>query len=199
MVIERETDNLKVKKGPGGRVVSNADDDMPQLSTNQLMSLVRRGTQALTHPELSADEMLGWDWATMLEKCKDRPADYSVNQGNEVNTALKSEEENEWLSKIEQVESRVLDGKRYAKANENGTYGDIAQEWSREERRKDKNTTVMVDGYAVSKDSMLCGDWEAVPTLAGKDPRLAEPKREKKPEIVNQEVRKYSTLAIYLP
>ena len=46
----------------------------------------------------------------------------------------------------------------------------------------------MVDGFAISKESMHCADWEAVPTLAGKDPRLAEPKREKKPQIDNQEV-----------
>jgi SWI/SNF-related matrix-associated actin-dependent regulator of chromatin subfamily A member 5 len=50
-----------------------------------------------------------------------------------------------------------------------------------------KNTTVMVDGFAINKGSMTCADWEAVPTLAGKDPRLAERKREKKAAINNQE------------
>lgn len=37
----------------------------------------------------------------------------------------------------------------------------------------------MVDGFAISKDSMDCDGWEAVPTLAGKDPRLAEPEKRK--------------------
>ena len=58
---------------------------------------------------------------------------------------------------------------------------------SRADRRIGKNTTVMVNGYAITKESMNCGDWEAVPTLAGKDPRLAEPKREAKALIVHQE------------
>ena len=101
---------------------------------------------------------------------------------------MKEEEENKWLSQMEHVESRVFQGKQYTREKEISGYSDIKQEWAREERRKGKNTTVMVDGFAISKESMLCGEWEAVPTLAGKDPRLAEPKREKKPIVVNQEV-----------
>lgn len=176
------------KKGPVGRVSAAADDDIPQLDTSQLMSLVRRGAQALAHPELDVNEMLGWDWPTMLEKCKDKPADVHVSEQTKADCNLKEEDEKKWLSQMEQVESRVFQGKRYTKEKEIGSYGDIQQEWSREERRKGKNTTVMVDGYAVSKESMLCGNWEAVPTLAGKDPRLAEPKREKRPIVVSQEV-----------
>ena len=45
----------------------------------------------------------------------------------------------------------------------------------------------MVGGFAISKESMGCADWEAVPTLAGKDPRLAEPRRAKKERVTNQE------------
>jgi len=171
------------KKGPGGRMIET-EDDMPQLDTNQLMSLVRRGAQTLAHPELDVNEMLGWDWETTLEKCKDKPADVQVAEQT-MTSVTREEDEKRWLSQIEQVESRVFQGKKHNKAKE---VKDIAQEWSREERREGKNTTVMVDGFAVSKESMNCGDWEAVPTMAGKDPRLAEPKREKKPAVVNQEV-----------
>ena len=177
----------KTKKGPGGRMVEATDNDMPQMDTGQLMSFVRRGAQALAHPELDVNEMLGWDWPTMLDKCKDKPADVHVYGEICADAKVKEEDERKWLSQMEQVESRVFQGKRYTKEKELGNYGDISQEWAREERRKGKNTTVMIDGYAVSKESMFCGDWEAVPTMAGKDPRLAEPKREKKPAVVNQE------------
>lgn len=102
---------------------------------------------------------------------------------------MKDEDEKKWLAQIEQVETRVFDGKKHNKVRESNGYDGIAQEWSREERRVGKNTTVIIDGHVVSKESANCADWEAVPTMAGKDPRLAEPKREKKPEIVNQEVR----------
>lgn len=176
------------KKGPGGRV-KEGDEEMPSLGTGELMSIMRRGAQTLARPELDINEMLGWDWATMLDKCKDKPADIHVAEQTQAGASVKEEDEKEWLSQIEQVESRIFQGKRHNKVKESGKgYDGIAQEWSRESRRVGKNTTVMIDGYAVSKESMNCGDWEAVPTMAGKDPRLADLKRQKKREVNNQEV-----------
>ena len=176
----------KQKKGPGGRVVEAAEDDMPQLDTSQLMSLVRRGAQALAHPELDINEMVGWDWPTMLDRCKDKPSDVRVAQQTQSGVSIKDEDEKKWLSQIEMIESRVFQGKKHTKTRDLDN-NNISHEWSRESRREGKNTTVMVDGHVVSKESMNCGMWEAVPTMAGKDPRLAEPKREKKPEVVNQD------------
>ena len=175
----------KMKKGPGGRVVET-EDDMPQLGTTELMSLVRRGAQTLAHPEIDVNEMMGWDWPTMLDKCKDKPADQLV--ADPTGSSMKEEDEKKWLSQIEQVQSRLFEGKKHTKTADLNSYGGIAQEWARESRRVGKETTIMVDGFAISKESMKCGDWEAVPTMAGKDPRLTEPKREKKAKIVNQEV-----------
>lgn len=175
------------KSGPRGRSAA-ADEDMPQLNTGQLMSLVRRGARALAHPELDVDDMLAWDWPTMLDKCKDRPADALVAKETGADSALRKEDEEQWLQQVERVHSRVFQGKKYSKQKDD--YNSIAEEWSsRADRRIGKETTVMVDGFAISKQSMSCGDWEAVPTMAGKDPRLAEPKREKRPMINNQEVR----------
>jgi SWI/SNF-related matrix-associated actin-dependent regulator of chromatin subfamily A member 5 len=87
---------------------------------------------------------------------------------------------------MEQVESRVFQGQKYEKSEEG--FSNRRSESSRQDRRLGKNTVVMVDGFAISKESLKCGEWEAVPTLAGKDPLLAEPKRAKKAPIVNQEV-----------
>lgn len=185
--IHTQTPPKSKKKGPGGRISTAPDDDMPQLDTSQLMSLVRRGAQALAHPELDENEMLLWDWPTMLEKCKDKPADIHISGQTHANAAVKEEDEKKWLAKMEQVESRVFQGKRYTKAKDIGNINDIYQQGSKEQRRAGKNTTVVIDGFAVSKESLGCADWEAVPTLAGKDPRLAEPKREKKPSVNNQE------------
>ena len=177
------------KKSPGRSNVEAAEDDMPQLDTTQLMSLVRRGAQALTRPEIDINDMLSWDFPTMLEKCKNQPADIHVSEQTRADVSVKEEDEKEWLAQIEQVEARVFDGRKHAKAKESSGYDGIAQEWSREQRRIGKNTTVIIDGHVVSKESANCAQWEAVPTLAGKDPRLAEAKREKKPQVVNQEVR----------
>ena len=48
-----------VKKGKKGQP-SEQDDDMPQLNTNQLMTLVRRGASAISRPEIDVNEMLSW-------------------------------------------------------------------------------------------------------------------------------------------
>ncbi|KAL8928909.1 MAG: hypothetical protein Q9172_000747 [Xanthocarpia lactea] len=175
----------QLKKGPAGRPVA-ADEDVPQLNTNQLMSLVRRGTQALAHPELDVNDMLSWDFDVMLERCRDRPSDAMVAKDTGVSSTVKEEDERKWLEQVEQVQSRVFQGKKYLKQKDD--YGSVAEEWSRADRRVGKETTVMVDGFAISKESMSCGNWEAVPTMAGKDPRLADPKRAKKDAVVNQEV-----------
>ncbi|KAI9703890.1 MAG: hypothetical protein M1836_007663 [Candelina mexicana] len=170
-----------------GRPKGTTDDDVPHLDTTQLMSLVRRGAQTLSHPELSVDDMLGWDWETTLDKCKDKPSDLLVAEQTQSKPEVSDQEEQKWLSKMEQVESYVFNGKKYAKDQKIGNNSDIKEEWNRAERRQGKNTTVMVDGFAINKESMQCGDWEAVPTLAGKDPRLADVKRAKRAAINNQE------------
>lgn len=170
-----------------GRLSTVADDDMPQLDASQLMSLVRRGAQALSHPEINVNEMLGWDWSTMLENCKDKPVDVHVSQQTQTNSQLKEEDEQRWLSQMEQVESYVFGGKKYSREEDDSAFAQIRQ-LDKAARRVGKNTTVMVNGFAISKESMSCGDWEAVPTMAGKDPRLAEVKREKRRAVVNQEV-----------
>lgn len=157
-------------------------DDMPQMDSTQLKTLIRRGAQTLSHPEIDVTEMLSWDLATMMEKCRDKPTDES-------NTEQSEADEEKWLSVMERVECAVFDGKRFQR-NQNNTATSAANilssEITREDRRRGKNTTVMIDGFAISKESLTCGAWEAVPTLAGKDPRLADPVKEKRRDIAHE-------------
>ncbi|KAK4494330.1 hypothetical protein PRZ48_014628 [Zasmidium cellare] len=158
---------------------SPTDDDAPHLDTASLQSLIRRGAQTLTRPEIDVTEMLGWDWETTLEKCKDKPIDTNVNDqdGHAV-------DEQTWLNSMEKVETAVFEGKKHMKEMEKRAAENV--DLVRGDRRVGKNTTVEIDGFMISKESMNCGDWEAVPTFAGKDPRLAEPKKEKKAAIEHQ-------------
>lgn len=128
------------------------------------------------------------DWETTLQKCKDQPADINVKKDTIADVTVEHNEEKKWLCEMEKVESCVFEGKKLLrdKGKPNETFNDIAKDWNRADRRIGKNTTVMVDGFAINKESMNCGDWEAVPTLAGKDPRLTEPKRAKKAPIISQ-------------
>ncbi|KAF2020095.1 hypothetical protein BU24DRAFT_448449 [Aaosphaeria arxii CBS 175.79] len=159
-----------------------AEDDMPQMDTSQLKSLVRRGARTLSHPEINATEMLSWDLDTMLQKCRDLPSDMSAPT-SEI-------DEEKWLSVMERVECAVFEGKKYQRKLEKDTDASniLPDSIGREDRRIGKHTTVMVDGFAITKELLNCADWEAVPTMAGKDPRLAEPKREKKREIKHEDL-----------
>jgi SWI/SNF-related matrix-associated actin-dependent regulator of chromatin subfamily A member 5 len=47
------------KKSKFGRP-KEVDDNMPQLNTGQLMTLVRRGASAISRPEIDVNEMLSW-------------------------------------------------------------------------------------------------------------------------------------------
>ncbi|KAF1944416.1 ISWI chromatin-remodeling complex ATPase ISW2 [Clathrospora elynae] len=175
-----------VVKPKGGR--ESLSEDMPQMDTSQLKTLVRRGAQTLSHPEIDVKEMVSWDLETMLAKCRDRPADLTDSA-----TSHSEIDEDKWLSVMERVECAVFDGKRYQRQLDVSSKGNtsaaniLPDSITREDRRKGKNTTVMVDGYAINKESMTCGDWEAVPTMAGKDPRLAEPVRDKRREFNHED------------
>ncbi|KAF2829500.1 hypothetical protein CC86DRAFT_465101 [Ophiobolus disseminans] len=182
--IHSENAVAKTKVKTAGR--PSLADDMPQMDTGQLKTLIRRGAQTLSHPDIDATEMVSWDLETMMEKCRDNPTDI-------VSEVVNSEaDEEKWLSVMERVECAVFDGKRYQKqlaSKASAASANILPDTiTREDRRKGKNTTVMVNGFAINKESMNCGDWEAVPTMAGKDPRLAEPVRDKRREFTHEEV-----------
>lgn len=176
---EDNQDKKRKRKSTNEPVV---DDEAPHLDTASLQSLIRRGAQTLARPEISVSELLGWDWNTTLENCKDKPVDALVA---EQHGKTEEVDEQKWLNSIEQVQTAVFDGKKHQKALEKKIAE--ATDLDRKDRRVGKNTTVEVDGFMISKESMGCADWEAVATYAGKDPRLAEPKREKRKPIEHQD------------
>ncbi|KAF2217224.1 hypothetical protein CERZMDRAFT_32824, partial [Cercospora zeae-maydis SCOH1-5] len=168
----------KRKREPTGSAAT--EDDAPHLDTASLQSLLRRGAQTLARPEVPVNELLSWDWATTLEKCKDKPLDsLHFEEGCD------KVDEQKWLNTMEKVECAVFEGKKHQKALDKKIKQ--AADLNRVDRRAGKNTTVEIDGFMINKESLNCADWEAVPTLAGKDPRLAEYKKEKKPPIQHQD------------
>lgn len=185
------TESMKSVYGtPAKRKRTNAAEDRPHLDVSQLKTLIRRGAQTLSHPEIDVTEMLSWDVDTILDKCRDKPSDPQVGDDHTI-------DEQQWLSSMEKVETAVFDGRRIQR-NKNPDLFRVNVDLVRGDRRKGKNTTVMVDGFAVSKESMKCTDWEAIPTLAGKDPRLANRVRKKRAAIVNQDVSTSLSLSLFL-
>ncbi|CAK4030448.1 Lymphoid-specific helicase [Lecanosticta acicola] len=175
---------LEKKRKRQSTKTSSDDDDAPHLDTASLQSLIRRGAQTLARPQIDVTEMIEWDWDTTLEHCKDKPVDALVadaaGDGSSENV-----DEQQWLNTMEKVECAIFEGKKHQKQIEKKVEG--ITELNRNARRIGKNTTVEIDGFMISKESLTCGDWEAVPTLAGKDPSLAEFKKEKKAAINNQD------------
>lgn len=159
--------------------------DLPDLGVTQLMSLIRHGTKTLSHPQVDVAEMLSWDIDTMLIKCREKPGDLdfeSTSIGRRVD-----EEEEKWLSQTERVECTILDGKRYERNRRHQTENLVLPpDVSRADRRIGKNVTVMVDGYAVSKDSLLCAKWEAVSSSAKHATQLEPLDQPPKDEFTSQ-------------
>jgi len=185
---DRHTSLKRKRISDADDTMTATEDDSPQLGTSQLKSLIRRGAATLVHPEVDVADMISWNLETIIEKCKDKTTDPEASKLRQSGSDSKVEEEvneEEWLAKMERVETSVYDGVRYQREEKKSSI--LPETISRADRRVGKNTTVMVNGYPITKESMNCGDWEAVPTLAGKDPRLAEPNRENRDPIVHQD------------
>lgn len=166
---------------------STTSDDLPTLSTGQLMSLVRAGSRAIARPEISPTEMLKWDWPTMIQKCREYQETHSSDISGTTDTTDAADEEAErrWLSELERVESRVFEGKLHSTTAPSNR--DIALSWTRESRRLGMERVVMINGHAVLKETVGNSEWEAVKTLAGSDPRFAEPLKRKREAINHQD------------
>ncbi|KAF8445337.1 SNF2 family N-terminal domain-containing protein [Kalaharituber pfeilii] len=92
----RDIHSTGATRGKGGRgrpKVHDEDDVLPNLTTGQLMSLVRRGAQAIARPEIDPGEMLKWDWNTMVDRTKDY--EMTLEPSKEGKKAKKEEKEEE--------------------------------------------------------------------------------------------------------
>lgn len=168
---------------------ADGEDVVPNLTINQLMSLVRSGSRAIARDEIDPAEMLKWDWETMIGKCQD----YSAKLKSEADAAAAGEtnndeeEEKKWLSEMEKVETRVFEGKNHVRQTKHISNNEISADWTRESRRLGMERVVMVDGHPVLKETIGNNEWEAVATLSGKDPRLAEPPKKKRKALEHQD------------
>lgn len=184
-----------------GKPGQPADEDMPNMTTAELMSMMRRGASALSRPQIDAAEMIAWDWETTLAKCKDEPLDLSVKKDTVGDSDAKINNEaaeKQWLQTMEAVKTSVFEGKALDRQKKTSTSKkamgiELEEEMfgaSRADRRVGKNVTVEmeVDGMKimVNKESMDCAWGEALPTVGDKDPRFAKPKKVKKERFENQ-------------
>jgi len=164
--------------------LGTVSEDVPQFTMSHIKAMLRKDAEGFAQPAIDVKELLSWSFEAILSHCQDK--DYGLEEPEEVQTEAQHDLEQEWLSVVERVKCADFEGAEYRKSVR--SVEAVPEELERATRRIGKETTVMVDGYAVSKESMICGNWEAVPTLAGKDSSFAEPKRPKKEVFGHQSV-----------
>ena len=147
-IIESSQDSLRM---PHSSPSSDSDGSL-QLGTEELMSVVRGGAQAMTFEETDTQAMSRWTWEAMLEQCQRKMATEEVPQ--EHTTTSLEEAENNWLQKMEKVQTRVFEGRALAKQNRVEDSFEPLQDLRRADRRIGKHRTVLIDGYYVSKASL---------------------------------------------
>ncbi|KAF7869902.1 hypothetical protein EAF04_004686 [Stromatinia cepivora] len=176
-------------KGKANEISSGDNNEMPEMNTTQLMTLIRRGTAAISRPEIDVSKMLEWDWETTIKMCKDQAAGLLVRKEvTEDSNVDEDQAEREWLAEREHVQSRLFNGEtiedRRLKSSKSSE--EFAPLGSRADRRIGKERTVMMGGYMVSKDSINNNQWEAIKTFSSANAKSSAPKREKKPDINSQ-------------
>lgn len=197
------------KKGGRGRPkLSDEGDEMPNLTAGQLMSLVRRGAQAIAKPEIDPAEMLKWGWEEMVERTKDleltlEPNDLQrkqkLREGIDEETDVElvtpgvvvpteqDDLEAKWLAEMEKVETRLFEGREHKKRDEE-EHAKLILDITRGSRREGKERVVMVGRHAVLKETVGCGQWEAVATISGKGTTVfSEPPKTKKEPFEHQD------------
>ncbi|GFF38082.1 putative chromatin-remodeling complex ATPase chain [Aspergillus lentulus] len=104
----------------------------------------------LSQKQIDTDEMVQWDMSTILNKCS------STQKDGGLSGCLTVEQEQLWLEKADKVRTNLFNGVTIDTSRRHHTV--YAEEDSsnllRSNRRIGKERTVMIDGYAVSKESL---------------------------------------------
>lgn len=135
---------------------------MSQNSTDTfgLPSPVFLDQRFLSQKQIDTDEMAQWDMSSILNKCA------STQTGEELSASLTVEQEQLWLEKADRVRTNLFNGVTIDTSRRHHSV--YAEEESnnllRSNRCIGKERTVMIDGYAVSKESLSPSVQEPVST-----------------------------------
>ncbi|GAA5946579.1 hypothetical protein JCM3765_000305 [Sporobolomyces pararoseus] len=180
--------NLNEQAAAGGEAdgdeAAQKEDEAPKMSRGELAGILRGGASALGRwsNDDGTDPFNSFKASTIVEiveRGKDRDENKEAgiklelgeNLSEEQKKKLEKEEEEAealLLAGREAVQSRKFEGKMYGASN-----SDIRQEWQEMEgkqARLDKSRTTLVDGFAVSRESLNNKQWEAVKTITS-DPK----------------------------
>jgi superfamily II DNA/RNA helicase len=167
--------------------------DEPTLTdTEVIRNLIRTSIKSVAVEQMNAEQMLHWNFEDILDYCSvTKLAENDDEASNMLMTPSSPQEcfddEKMWLSKSERIKTDFFHGIRIPRSPTTPT----RQFHIETEGKRISKTRVIFNrehGYHVSKESMLCGEWEAVPTLAGKEPSLADYKAPPKSKFIHEKV-----------
>lgn len=179
---------------------TNFDEPATITDTEVIRNLIRTSIRSVAVEQMNAEEMLSWNFEEILDYCKvTEHADCDDEASDTMLTPPSPEQsfddEKMWLSKSERIKTDLYHGIRIPRSSTTPT-----NSFGLETRGKRIIKTRVVFnkkyGCHVSKESMLCGEWEAVPTRAGKDPSLAGYKAPPRNKFSHEKVNSYSDISI---
>lgn len=154
--------------------------EVPSLSSGELCAILKGGAGALARPWGSDSNATDGGFAEFqkatFEECvargkeadarRDAKIAQELGHADEVDAKVVEEaeaEERELLKGVEQVQTRLFEGKRWEKPKKTR---DIGREWKEEAKREIKQTVVEVEGHMVQADTVTNDAWTAVRGLA---------------------------------
>ena len=127
--------------------------NMPQLDHGELVALVRSSRTALAYSKVDVEEMAGWDFQTVLEKCGAKRPEPSA-----ILTQPAVHEDEDWLRQVEHIKTRLFEGRTYSKHKPSSRTSRQPSEadkvGDRASRRQGKERFIMINEWLVRKDSL---------------------------------------------
>lgn len=163
-VADRVTENIPAHC-PGNDYLEMLKAEEPSMSQNStdtfgLPSPVFMDQTFLFQQQIDTNELSQWDMSTILAKCS------STQKDGGLSPCLTVEQEQLWLEKADRVRTNFFNGVTIDTSGRHHTV--YAEEESsnllRSNRRIGKERTVMIDGYAVSKESLRASGEEPTST-----------------------------------
>lgn len=172
-------------------------DDFSEITTSDMFSgpaesemdsirrLIQRSANYISIQTFNPEQLLAMQWNSILDVCKEEPGYDFVDTFETPSLSPSSptadddfkEQERAWLSRSGKIQTGLFDGQLFRPRRSTMNYGGIPTDLSRKDRRIGKKRVLFDEdiGYWVSKESMLCKDWEAVPTMTPHI-QISEPK-----------------------
>lgn len=149
-------------------------------SLGQLASIIRNSRGSVSTPCTPVHNMLNWNFEEVLAHCAETRTSAEIDE----------EDEQAWLQEREHTQTAMFEGMVHQRATRPEDLQEDCDIFTspRAARRVGKETTVLMDGFAVSKSNLIGSEWDAGSTLTSKDAAHGKLLRAKRQEFEHLKV-----------